>query len=238
MANGFSQSDDVFDKNYSLLKVFSSRLSGIKKIGIAPVYFDCYYLTAGGIREYNDSSSIAAIDLILNNLKNGLVDKMYTVNQYSNDSTVNEQFKKFKKFYDVINSQITYNIYGVNAFQKRKELITYTFPPMEDLFSHLDIDALLLISGFDDQSTDRRRKLKAGAVAGAIVGAIAAAFVGIGGYTVIPDDQTYLNAVMVDRKGEILWYNTVRQNGYNDMNDPKVVDKFVGNLLNSVKSSK
>jgi hypothetical protein len=238
----FSQPDDddediKIDENSVLSKTFSSRLTRIKKIGIAPVSFDCYYLTAGGVREYIDSSSVVSRDLILHKLKSGLSGKKFTVNQFSGELAMDEQFKKLQRFYDVINSQIAYNIYGEYAFQKPTDLITYTFPPIEEFFSLLNVDAILLVSGFDDQSTNRRRQLKAGAVAGAIAGAVLASVIGVGGYTVIPADYTLLNAVIIDRKGEIVWYNTTKYSGYKDMNDPEVVDKLVGKLIQSVKGS-
>lgn len=221
--NVFSQYSDPYFIN-------KNECSLIRSIGILPVEFDCYYLTAGGVREYNDSLSCLARLEISTKTEKILTDFGYRTVNFSENKEYHKSFKEIWIFFQVIDNLINNNIYGMEPFPAAKERFSYTLPPMEQLFSQLDIDAILLTTGFDDISTERRKKLKTGAAVGAVFSAILSGVI-----TSVPDDKTIISSALVKKNGEIVWYNNISGSKNTDMSRKNDTDRLIGNLLSGIK---
>ncbi len=215
--------------------VVREKFDSIQSIGIVPVDFDYYHLTAGGIREYSKKCSNISCSLICEQTKKIFSDNGYAVTFLEESALVQYNFKALRLFYNTVNGAIYQSLYSYDRLPGARSNFSYSIPSVKDLCNAQNVDALFFLVGFDDCSTGRRKKLKAGAVAGAVAGAIMAALIGVGGYTTIPPDYTALNGALVNKEGEIIWYHRVNKSGKINLIREEAVGTMVASLLKGFK---
>lgn len=200
---------------------FKKKVSLVDSVLVLPVKFDCYHLTSGGIREYNDAMSKQACTAIMKAVKTKLASNNFAVSALVKDSYTEQCWVKLRHFYSVINREILDNVYSQDAFPDPIKSFAYSLPGIPDSLVLPGTDAVLFVNGFDDCSTWKRR----------------------GDYnpdTVITSpgsadgswsDMTLASCALVNLKGEIIWYFRHRQIGKINMASTDDVDKFITELL-------
>lgn len=123
---------------------------------------------------------------------------------------------------DVVTSILLHAYGGPNGFPGKKANFDYTLGPIDDILGTAGADALLLIRGFDEISTSGRKTLQTLAV---LAGAL-------GGVVVTPNmGGTALIVGLVDRSGDILWFNLRSGKGGYNLRDPESVARIVSESL-------
>ncbi|MBN1759603.1 MAG: hypothetical protein JW863_14850 [Chitinispirillaceae bacterium] len=204
------------------------KLSQVTAIAILPLKFDSYHLTAGGIREYNNTMSTAARRQITSEVERMLSKKGYNVTTLSDDRQHHRQWARMRHFYSVVNGQIENNVFGLGRFPSADKMFAYSVPPISDSLDNSTADAFLFIDGFDDRATRKREKRKVAAAVGAAIGA---ALTGIYVTNSVPADRTFASCALVNRWGEIIWYFLYTETGKIDMAQHADCERFVSNLL-------
>ena len=211
------------------------KIAEVNTIGILPVNFDYYHLTAGGIRGYDDSLSIRAREAIFSRIHKKLLSRDFSPINLSLDTLHTDILKPIRRFYNVVNAEIRSNVFGAQPLPGSRNTFSYSLPPMEEVLSDLNVDAILFVNGFDDRSTNLRRRLKGEAVAGAVAGVMLAVFLGVGGgIPIVPPDYTVLCGALVNGKGEIIWYHPYIKTGNKDMVDRNDVNELVNFFIKTL----
>ena len=214
---------------------FHDKIAGIREILVLPVTFDCYHLTSGGIREYNNAMSVRGRELIAAAASEKLIKNGFSATSLSDHPFVHHNWRHMRHFYKVINHEILRNVYGPRHLPDAFRHFSYSLPPIPDSLLYPTTDAVLFISGFDDRATDKRNGRKTVAAA---VSAVSVALIVLGGPAVIvsvPADQTFASCALVRRNGEIIWYYRYGKTGTIDMNLEHDVQQFIGSLLGTLK---
>lgn len=209
---------------------FPDKIADVKEILILPVTFDCYYLTSGGIREYNNAMSVRAGKLIMASTSEQLISNGFSPTTLSDHPFIQHNWRPLRHFYRVINSEILHNVYGLQPFPAAYRNFSYSLPPIPDSLLYPTTDAVLFISGFDDLATDKRNTQKSVAAVASVALVILAGVV-----VSIPADQTFASCALVNRNGEIIWFYRYHKSGTTDMTRKYDVDSFIGKLLGTLK---
>ncbi len=191
---------------------FKKKLSAIKEILILPVKFNCYYLTSGGIREYNYDMTTRSRKLITEKVSKILTNHSFTVTTLPENSYLEKCWNPLRHFYSAVNYQILKNVYGDSPFPEAVRTFSYTLPPIPDSLIYPSTDAILFIDGFDDCATLKRRRNSSS------------------------DDQIAASCALVDRKGNIIWYYRYRKEENIEMTERKDVEQFFTTLLHQLRN--
>lgn len=199
---------------------FKKKLNTIKEVLVLPVNFDCYYLTSGGIREYNYDMTTRSRKLIIEKVSKILTSHSFSVTTLPENSWFEKCWHPLRHFYSVVNYQILKNVYGDSPFPDAVSTFSYVLPPIPDSLLYTSTDAVLFIDGFDDCATRKREHSKSTTA---------------GIYASIPEDQTAASCALVDRKGTIIWYYRYRKEDSIDMTYSKDVEQFFTTLLHQLR---
>lgn len=217
--------------------LFTEEINKIQEILILPARFDSYYLTSGGIREYNDEMSIRSRKCIIANICSTLTVNHFLIKPIESGSPAEKRWSALRQFYSVVNREIVKNTYSPLRFPNAKSTFNYSLPPLPDSLVYPTTDAVLFIDGFDDCSTQPR---KSKATTAAVVTAVSLATVLLGAPGVIvsvPKDQTVATCALVNRYGKVIWYYRHHKSGDIDMTQMYNSRKFVSGLLRTLKRS-
>ena len=207
------------------------KLKSINEVIILPIDFDCYYLTSGGIREYNHDMSIKARKLIMDRTSKILLNRSFSISTLPEDSYIEKGWRPLRQFYSVVNWEILRNVYGTLPFPNAVTTFAYSIPPIPDSLLYPKTDAVLFIDGFDDCATKRRLGREGAAAALAAVSVVSMILGGPGVFVSVPQDQTIATCALVDRSGAVIWYYRYSQEGTIDMTTEKDIDVFLSSLL-------
>ena len=200
------------------------KVAQVSSIAIVPFRFDSYHLTAGGIREYNKSMSIAAQRQVGRQVERMLRDKGYVVTSIPDDRSHHGRWARMRHFYSVVSSQIQRNVFGNGRFPFAERTFAYSVPPISDSLDGSAADAFLFIDGFDDRATRKREKRM-------VAAAVGAALTGIYVSSSVSADRTFASCALVNRWGEIIWYFLYTDTGKIDMAQDGDCETFIGRLL-------
>ena len=210
---------------------FTKKCAEIGSITLLPVKFDCFYLTAGGIREYNDQWSGIARRQITRRLREMLTKKGYAVTVAPDEQSFNTRWAAMRHFYSVVNRQIQRNVFGTSAFPFATRTFTYSLPPLPDSLVYGNSDAYLFIDGFDDRATRRREQRANVAAVGSAIGVASMLLTGYGWISTVPEDRTLASCALVNKSGEVIWYFLHTETGSLDMTNEYDVEKFFNQVL-------
>ena len=210
---------------------FRKKCAEIKEILILPAEFDCYHLTSGGIREYNDAMSIRSRDQIMKQVSEMLLLKGYSPTTLPDESFLLRNWRPLRHFYSVVNTEILRNVYGSSPFPDPLRHFSYSIPPIPDSLLYPTTDAVLFINGFDDRATDRRKGTAATAAVVTAVSVVTILVGGVGVVATVPPDQTFASCALVNREGKVIWYYRLHKTGNIDMTDGQDVKQFFETLL-------
>lgn len=125
---------------------------------------------------------------------------------------------------NVVTSVLRHSYDGPQLFPAKKTNFDYTLGPIDNLLQPAGADALLLIQGVDEISSAGRKTMQ---TFGVLVGLAA-------GVVVTPNmGQTVMIVGLVDRSGDLLWFNIRGGSGGYDLREPESVSKLVSQSLES-----
>jgi hypothetical protein len=123
---------------------------------------------------------------------------------------------------DVVTSVIRHAYDGPHLFPTKKTSFDYTLGPIGSLLEPAGADALLLVRGVDEISSEGRKAMQ---TFGVLVGLAA-------GVVVTPTmGKTVMIIGLVDRSGDLLWFNIRGGSGAYNLRDPESVSKLVSQSL-------
>ena len=123
---------------------------------------------------------------------------------------------------NVVTSILRHAYEGPQLFPAKKTNFDYTLGPIDNLLQPAGADALLLIRGVDEISSAGRKTMQ---TFGVLVGLAA-------GVVVSPNmGQTVMIVGLVDRAGDLLWFNIRGGSGGYDLREPESVSKLVSQSL-------
>lgn len=207
------------------------KFSNIKEILVLPIEFDCYFLTSGGIREYNNKMSVQSREEIQDYVCKLLTKKSFSITTLPKDSYIIKCWTPLRHFYSAVNNEILKNVYGSTPLPDAVATFRYSIPPIPDSLLYPTTDAVLFIDGFDDRATDKRISRKAAAAAVSAVSVVTVILVGQGVFVTVPSDKTVASCALVDRSGAIIWYYKYERNGNIDMTSRNDITDFFSRLF-------
>jgi hypothetical protein len=123
---------------------------------------------------------------------------------------------------DVVTSVLRHAYDGPHLFPAKKSNFDYTLGSIDNLLEPAGADALLLIRGIDEISSEGRKAMQ---TFGVLVGLAA-------GVVVTPNmGKTVMIVGLVDRSGDLLWFNIRGGSGVYNLRDPESVTKLVSQSL-------
>jgi hypothetical protein len=123
---------------------------------------------------------------------------------------------------DVVTSVLRHAYDGPNLFPAKQTNFDYTLGPIDNLLLPAGADALLLIQGVDEISSEGRKAMQ---TFGVLVGLAA-------GIVVTPTmGKTVMIVGLVDRSGDLLWFNIRGGSGVYNLRDPESISKLVSQSL-------
>ncbi len=147
------------------------------------------------------------------------------------DRTVEEELKALEDFYGQGGEKLPAQLFQPGAFPLKEEKFNYSVGAVKKILERYGGQALVLIGGFDEISTDERKSLVA---AGIIASQFNPLPIGIPG---LPEaGKTNLNLAVIDSSGEILWYSS-KGELTSEVVSPKGATKLVDEILSDFRKS-
>lgn len=202
---------------------FAHRMKNIRTIAILRPDVKVFEIAAGGVKELRQEWCDAACM----NFQSAFVAEFQRfgydfkiLDQTQDDSS---ELREILSLYDdVVTSVLRHAYSGPQLFPAKTENFDYTIGQIDALLEPVGADALLLIRGTDEISSTGRKTMQTfGILAGAALGVVMTPNMGM----------TMVIASLVDRSGDILWFNIRGGSGGYDLRDPESAAKLASQSL-------
>lgn len=197
------------------------RLKQIRTVLIVPdVRF--FEVSAGGVREPREEWSLKARELLVKNIMETLKGKGLESVKVGEEQAKDEGFRDARALYDAVSFSIRLHTSGGrHRFPEKVSRFEYAVGPLDEILGPRGADAALFLDAFDHVSTGGRKALMAvGMITGALVGAV----------PVPRSGGSYTTAALVDRTGDVLWFD-FKGNIGEDMREAEGVGQTVKGLF-------
>ncbi|MGE5188952.1 MAG: hypothetical protein ACM3NF_02725 [Gemmatimonadota bacterium] len=196
----------------------ASRLASIRTVGLIAPEIRIYEFSAGGVREQRDEWSAAGKENVVQGILGAFREKDFAVKPIAVDEGRKEEIEDIKALYRAVVRSILVHSQGPNAFPPEYRRFDYTLGNIDTFVDAFGVDALLFAYGVDEVSTGGRKTL---------------AVLGLIGGVVLRPGFSVLGVGLVDRSGEILWYNSDASAGGRDLRNPESASTFTRELLSA-----
>jgi hypothetical protein len=175
---------------------------GLKQIKTVLIVPDVrlFEVTAGGAREPRDEWSRKSREFLVENMTEILKARGLAGVDIGAEQAKEDAFREVRLLYDAVAYSIRIHTYGQwNLFPEKVGKFEYSVGPVEAILESRGADALLFLDAGDNFSTGGRKAMMVAAV---ITGAITG---------IVPVSRTggpYAFAALVDRAGDVLWFNS------------------------------
>jgi hypothetical protein len=206
----------------------------IRTVELLPPEVEVYQIDAGGVREKMEEWSNQARTNIIVALQNELQTRIGMSLKVADEKSLEEEkslLEATRSLYNAVGLTILLHTYHPNAayiFEEKRKNFDYSLgSEVRDLVEQGE--ALFLVNATDHVWTGGRQALQAlgvilGVGAGVATGVVLVPYLGGG---------TSLSAALVDnRTGDILWFNTLSHGAGTDLRDPGSTKAFVSELFN------
>jgi hypothetical protein len=197
------------------------RARTVRTIGLLPPDIKIYELSAGGVAELRDEWSAAGRDAVVQGLTETFSGRGITMKPLAIDKDQQRAVEDVTVLYRAVSSSIIEHTYKQYPFQTKLEHFEYSVGSLDALLQKTQADAVVIVYGVDEISTNGRKALRG---VGLVLGAVT-------GQPVVSSGMTALNIALVDRSGAVLWYKIAGDSGGFDLRDGKSAKAFVQRLV-------
>jgi hypothetical protein len=208
------------------------RSRGIGSVGVVPLDICVYHLTSGGIHEYDDKLSESARGSMAKEVAGRLKAHGMKWAFVDTSGPYGAALREVQAILGSIDRTVRSDDFGTTRIGGRIAERGYSVGSIRDLCEQSGIDALLVVWGYDEERTERRRQMIAGAIAGSVASAVVGALIGVGGHMAVPrSDICFLCAALVAPDGRVVWYNYALFGGGLSLADDSDARKATAELL-------
>lgn len=180
-------------------------------------------ISAGGVVEIRDDWCARGLENVVGALQETLDQKGVAYRRVSLDADFKKEAAEIRALYRAVSQSIRTHALGTgpHVFPEKTKSFDYSIGPIDEILKKYGCDGLIIVYGTDQVSTSGRKALMAlSAIAGAFTGVV---IVPVGGMTTV-------NFALVDGDGNILWYNSKIEEGY-DLRNPDSALKLIRNVV-------
>lgn len=201
---------------------FLQRMQKVKTIGILKPEVKVFEITSGGVKELRPEWCDEACGIV----KSGITAEFrrfgFELKAIDPGKDSEGEVREMLALHEAVVAGILRHAYdGPGLFPAKKTNFDYTVGSIDNIVGPT-ADALLVVSGIDEISTSGRKAMQTlGILAGAAVGIVTSPNMG----------KTFLFVSLVDRSGDLLWFNVQGGAGGYNLREPESVSKLVAKSL-------
>ena len=202
---------------------FLQRMKKVKTIGILKPEVKIFEITSGGVKELRPEWCDEAFGLVKGGVTAEFQRFGYELKAVEPGADSEGEVREMLALHEAVVMGILGHAYdGPGLFPAKKTNFDYTVGPIDNIVRPADADALLVVRGVDEVSTSGRKAMQTlGILAGAAVGIITTPNMG----------RTFLFVTLIDRSGDLLWFNVQGGAGGYNLREPESVSKLVAKSL-------
>jgi len=202
---------------------FRQRIQKVKTIGILKPEMKIFEITSGGVKELRPEWCDEACGLVKNEVTAEFHRFGYELKAIDPGADSEGEVGEMLALHGAVVAGILRHAYdGPGLFPAKKTNFDYTVGPIDNIVRLAGADALLVVRGVDEVSTSGRKAMQTlGILAGAAVGIISTPNMG----------KTFLFVSLIDRSGDLLWFNVQGGAGGYNLREPESVAKLVAKSL-------
>jgi hypothetical protein len=197
------------------------RARTVRVVGLLPPDIKIYELSAGGVTELRDEWSAAGREAVLQGLTEALRDRGVAIKPLAVDPSLQRPVEDVTVLYRAVSGSIIEHTYKQHPFPAKLENFDYSVGPLDPLLQRSQADAMVIVYGVDQISTNGRKALRG---VGLVLGAVT-------GQPVLSQGTTAVTIALVDRSGSVLWYKIAADSGGFDLRDARSAKTFVQRLV-------
>jgi|WetSurMetagenome_2_1015567.scaffolds.fasta_scaffold341378_1 hypothetical protein len=233
----------IYSQSVSLCKPPNCIPDSIRTLGLIVLDYNSYYLTAGGIYEYNGQLSDSGQAQLIRSITSALQKKGFVIKLFPKEEK-DPALMDVQALYRTVKYEIDEHVNGMeNTFYTRVNDFDYSLGSVKDQVSRYGVDGLLYVYGYDETRTRLRSvvagEAQAAAVAGAVTSAIMRAFLGFslgGGGISLRKDYSIVSAGLIAGSGAICWYNRIFKVGNYNLCSAEHADLIADELVESIRA--
>jgi hypothetical protein len=199
----------------------STRARKIHTIGILRPQVSIYQLSAGGQREMIEEWSAQGRNNVLAAAVTALSKRKTSLSIIELDTDTADELDDVLPLAAAIGDSIVgRSLPGSPPFDRRPKQLDYSVGPLDRIDARHKVDALLVMTGYDEISTYGRRALIAvGKITGILFGSPP------------PKGATILTMELLDRDGSVLWFSDLSDQGGYDLRSRDSCERAVQKVL-------
>jgi hypothetical protein len=195
-----------------------ARTREMKSVAVLPPDVKIYEFTAGGVRDLRDDWCATGKANMETSIGASFKDKPFEIKQVKVDKEIEEEIEDIYALYRAVSGAIILHTYNENSrFPEKIKRFEYSLGPLGPILDHFGSDGLIFVHGEDEISTGGRKALQVFAFVVGVPGPR-------GGITAV-------SVALVDKTGDILWYNVKAREGSFDLRKAESCSDFVGQVL-------
>ncbi|MEJ2725912.1 MAG: hypothetical protein P8175_14975 [Deltaproteobacteria bacterium] len=197
---------------------FAERMKNVRTIAMLRPDIEIFEISSGGVKELRQEWCDEGCEKVQNAFVAEFQRFGYDIEFLDPPQDDSSELREILFLYDdVVTSVLKHAYNGPNLFPAKKTDFDYTLGPIDNVLQPVGADALLLIHGIDEISSSGRKAMQTlGVLAGAAVGLIAVPNMG----------RTVVMVALVDRSGDLLWFNIRGGSGGYNLREPESVSKL------------
>jgi len=202
---------------------FRQRMQKVRTIGILSPDVKIFEITSGGVKELRPEWCDEACGLVKSAVTAEFRRFGYELKAIDPGKDSEGEVREMLALHEAVVAGILRHAYdGPGLFPAKKTNFDYTVGPIDNIVRPAGADALLMVRGIDEVSTSGRKAMQTlGILAGAAVGIITTPNMG----------KTFLFVTLIDRSGDLLWFNVQGGAGGYNLREPDSVSKLVDRSL-------
>ena len=210
------------------VSAFENQVKSYKTIGMIPPDVLLFELTTGGVTErideWSDAASKKFFEAATKNLKSSQVDVRLMEWRKETETEMEDVYYLFRAVSRSMRLNSTYR--KLSDCGDEQTCRDFAVGPLDRLFAGQNIDAVLLIYGWNEIESSGRTKARRASKAVAFVSAFGPVRV-----EAVRNPGTFVSMALVDRNGTVLWStNTLTGKGY-DLRDAQGVDELTRQMI-------
>jgi len=202
---------------------FRQRIQKIKTIGILKPEMKIFEITSGGVKEARPEWCDEACGFVKTALTAEFQRFGYELKAVDPGTDSEKEVREMLTLHETVIASILPHAYdGPGLFPAKKTNFDYTVGPIDNIVRLAGADALLVVRGVDEVSTSGRKAMQTlGILAGMAVGILTTPNMG----------KTFLFVSLIDRSGDLLWFNIKGGAGGYNLRETDSVSKLVSQSL-------